>query len=68
MLKAKSKPVPQARQRKQVPLFSTFQEFRMGEHASKKEPQDAFFDKEEFKDVTSKVNTNKRNKSKPTEF
>ena len=37
----------------------------MGQVNQQQEPQDAFFNKEEFKDVTAKVQKSNRNKTKP---
>ena len=51
LLKAKSKTVTQSRQRKQVPIFATFQEFRMDESHKNQEQNDIVYNPEEFKDV-----------------
>ena len=68
LLKAKSKTVPQSRQRKQVPIFSNLQDFRMDQTNKNQEQNDVVYDPEEFKDVQPKVNHSKRNKSKPKDW
>ena len=60
--------MPQSRQRKQVPIFSNLQDFRMEHENKMSEQNDIVYNPEEFKDVQPRVNTSKRSRSKPKDF
>ena len=55
LLKQGSAPVPHKRQRKQVDILMTPQQYAMGHEEVKQEPQGPEIDKSQFTDITPKV-------------